>query len=112
MTLPGPVPERLRGEGHRFVVQFGQALGRPVEFYSGAAAQATEVLLAAIGRSNGSRASVTRQVFKATVRNGILGHFSFDRKGDTTAGSVTVYRVVDGRARIVGLLTPSPALVR
>jgi branched-chain amino acid transport system substrate-binding protein len=112
MTLPGPAPERLRGEGHRFVVQFGQALGRPVEFYSGAAAQATEVLLAAIGRSNGSRASVTRQVFKATVRNGILGHFSFDRKGDTTAGSVTVYRVVDGRARIVGLLTPSPALVR
>jgi hypothetical protein len=50
-------------------------------------------------------------VFETEVRDGILGTFSFDRNGDTTAGSVTVYRVVDGRPKLVGLITPSPALV-
>jgi hypothetical protein len=40
-----------------------------------------------------------------------LGTFSFDRSGDTTAGSVTVYRMVDGKPKLVGLITPSPALV-
>jgi hypothetical protein len=42
----------------------------------------------------------------------ILGSFSFDRNGGTTAGSVTIYRVVDGKPKLQGLITPSPALVR
>jgi branched-chain amino acid transport system substrate-binding protein len=112
MSLPAPAPERLRGEGRRFVAEFGRALGRPVEFYSVSAAQATEILLDAIARSDGTRASVTREVFKTRVHTGFFGSFSFDRNGDTTAGSVTIYRVVDGKPKLVGLITPSPALVR
>jgi hypothetical protein len=42
----------------------------------------------------------------------ILGSFSFDENGDTTAGSVTSYRVVAGKPKVVGLITPSRALVR
>ncbi len=45
------------------------------------------------------------------MRNGILRSFSFDRNGDTTAGSVTIYRVHGGKPDLVGLITPSPALV-
>jgi branched-chain amino acid transport system substrate-binding protein len=112
MSLPAPAPQRLRGEGRQFVADFGKALGRPVEFYSVAAAQATEILLDAIARSNGTRASVARGIFKTKVHNGILGSFSFDHNGDTTAGSVTIYRVVGGKPKLVGLITPSPALVR
>jgi branched-chain amino acid transport system substrate-binding protein len=112
MTLPAPAPERLGGEGRRFVADFEKALGRPVEFYSATAAQATEILLDAIARSNGTRASVDHEVFKTKVHNGILGSFSFDENGDTTAGSVTVYRVVDGKRKLVGLITPSTRLVR
>jgi branched-chain amino acid transport system substrate-binding protein len=112
MTLPAPAPQRLRGEGRQFVSDFEQALGQPVEFYAVAAAQATEILLDAIGRSDGTRASVTREVFQTKVHDGILGNFSFDHNGDTTAGSVTVYRVVDGKPKVAGLITPSPALVR
>jgi branched-chain amino acid transport system substrate-binding protein len=111
MTLPAPAPHRLRGEGRQFAADFSNALGRPVEFYSATAAQATEILLDAIARSDGTRRSVTREVFETEVRDGILGTFSFDRNGDTTAGSVTVYRVVDGKPKLVGLITPSPALV-
>jgi branched-chain amino acid transport system substrate-binding protein len=112
MSLPGAAPERLRGEGGHFVADFGHALGRPVEFYSASAAQATEILLDAIARSDGTRASVTREVFDAKVRDGILGSFTFNRKGDTTAGSVTIYRVVGGKPELVGLITPPPALAR
>jgi branched-chain amino acid transport system substrate-binding protein len=112
MSLPAPAPELLGGEGRRFVADFQKALGRPVEFYSASAAQATEILLDAIAQSDGTRASVTHQVFQTKVHNGILGSFSFDRNGDTTAGSVTIYRVVGGKAKLVGLITPSPTLVR
>ena len=112
MTLPAPAPQLLRGDGSRFVADFGNALGRPVEFYSASAAQAAEILLAAIAKSDGTRASVTREVFKTKVHNGILGSFSFDQNGDTTAGSLSVYRVVDGNPKLIGLITPSPSLVR
>lgn len=112
MSLPAPAPQRLGGDGRQFVADFGNALGRPVEFYSVTAAQATEILLDAIARSDGTRASVTREVFKTKVRNGTLGSFSFDRNGDTTAGSVTIYRVVDGKPKLVELITPPPTLVR
>ena len=39
-------------------------------------------MLDAIAKSNGSRLSVVRNVFRTRVRNGIMGTFAFDRKGD------------------------------
>src|SRR5213079_878584 len=112
VSFPAVPPERLRGEGRRFVAQFGNAIGRPVEAYSVATAQAAEVLLDAIATSDGTRASVTSNVLEARVKNGILGSFSFDRNGDTTAGAVTIYRVAGGKPRIFKVITPSPSLVR
>jgi branched-chain amino acid transport system substrate-binding protein len=104
-------PGRLPGEGQRFVSQFERAIGRPVEAYSVAAAQATEVLLDAIAESDGTRASVTSNVLKTKVTNGILGSFSFDRNGDTTAGAVTIYRIVRGSPMLVTVITPRPSLI-
>jgi ABC-type branched-subunit amino acid transport system substrate-binding protein len=77
-----------------------------------ATAEAAEVLLDAIARSNGTRASVTANVLGANIRNGILGNVSFDRNGDTTAGAVTIYRVVGGLPRVFAVITPPPSLVR
>jgi branched-chain amino acid transport system substrate-binding protein len=112
VSFPAVPPERLRGEGRRFVAQFGKAIGRSVEAYSVATAQAAEVLVDAIAKSDGSRASVTSNVFKTKVMNGILGSFSFDRNGDTTAGAVTIYRVVGGKPTVFTVITPPPSLVR
>ena len=112
VSFPAVPPEKLRGEGRRFVAQFGKAIGRPVEAYSVATAQATEVLLDAIARSDGSRASVTSEVFKTKVSNGVLGSFSFDRNGDTTAGQVTIYRIRSGKPVLFGVITPPRSLVR
>jgi hypothetical protein len=40
-------------------------------------------LLDAIGRSNGTRGSVVKELFKTNVKNGIMGTFRFDKNGDT-----------------------------
>lgn len=58
------------------------------------AAQAAQVLLDAIARSDGTRASVTKELFATRVRGGILGTFGFDRNGDTTEQKVTILRPI------------------
>jgi ABC-type branched-subunit amino acid transport system substrate-binding protein len=57
------------------------------------AAQATEIVLRAIARSDGTRASVLSQLRASRVRDGILGTFSFDDKGDMTPGWVPILRL-------------------
>ncbi len=57
------------------------------------AAQAAEVVLAAIARSDGTRASVLRELQATRVRGGILGTFRFDRNGDITPAKLAVLRV-------------------
>ena len=84
-------------------------------------AQATEILLDAIARSDGTRAGVIEELFTTRVRNGILGSFGFDRNGDTTLNEVTILRAeepgggstvksVDGAA-VDRVLVPPPKLV-
>src|SRR5206468_13081294 len=63
------------------------------------AAQATEVLLDAIARSDGARASVTKELLASHVRGGILGDFHFDADGDFDPSPVTIFRVVRGPRR-------------
>jgi hypothetical protein len=77
--------------GRAFLRSFGSTQpSRPQPSYAAAyAAQATEVLLAAIARSDGTRASVTKELFASDVRNGILGSFRFTPDGDMTPTPVT-----------------------
>jgi branched-chain amino acid transport system substrate-binding protein len=55
-------------------------------------AQAAEIMLDAIARSDGTRASVTRELRATRVEDGILGDIRFDDKGDLVEGPVTIYR--------------------
>jgi ABC-type branched-subunit amino acid transport system substrate-binding protein/DNA-binding beta-propeller fold protein YncE/predicted Ser/Thr protein kinase len=57
------------------------------------AAQATEVVLQAIAGSDGTRASVLRELRAIQVKDGILGDFRFDRYGDFTPAKITIFRV-------------------
>jgi len=54
--------------------------------------QATELVLAAIAGSDGTRASVLARLRAAKVRDGILGTFRFDRNGDMTPAWVPILR--------------------
>jgi ABC-type branched-subunit amino acid transport system substrate-binding protein len=70
-----------------------------------------EILLDAIAASDGTRAAVTRNVLRASVKNGPLGTFHFDAAGDTTANRMGIYRITRGRGRFQTAVDPPPALL-
>jgi branched-chain amino acid transport system substrate-binding protein len=121
VSLAGAVTERLPPAGTRFVRRFGKTqAGVAIQPFAVYAAQATEVLLDAIARSDGTRASVLEELFATRVRDGLLGSFTFDANGDITESPVTILRVVRGggpsRTGIEGgvvdrVVRPSPRLV-
>jgi branched-chain amino acid transport system substrate-binding protein len=101
VTTTGRANESLGPAGRRFLREFtGTQPGGsvPSEAYALEAAQATEALLEAIRRSNGTRASVTRELRRLKIEDGILGTFSFDENGDMTPAAISVFRVT-GKGR-------------
>jgi branched-chain amino acid transport system substrate-binding protein len=58
------------------------------------AAQETDVLLSAIAHSNGTRASVTKQLFHYRAKNGVLGSFAITPNGDPSRSIVLAYRLI------------------
>ena len=77
--------------GRQFARDFG-SLESPT-FGVLPAAQATELVLDAIARSDGTRESVLKEIQGARVRNGILGDFRIDKNGDITPARIAVFRV-------------------
>src|SRR5207248_3758117 len=73
VSVAGQPNENLGSVGKKFVKDFGatQSSGQ-VDPYSSYAAQAIEVMLTAIGNSDGSRAGTSDQLFKTNVTNGII----------------------------------------
>ncbi len=104
--------DRLPVAGRTFAATVRAITGVSPDNFSMAAAQATEVLLDAIARSDGTRSSVVRQLFKTRVTNGLLGSFTFDHNGDTTADTVTIHRIVRARSTVYAVPTPPAALLR
>ena len=77
--------------GRQFLTRFAATEHHvPVDPSALYAAQATEVMLDAIARSNGTRPSVTRALFTSCVHNGILGSFCFNANGDPTVAPVAI----------------------
>jgi branched-chain amino acid transport system substrate-binding protein len=113
VSLGGTVNERLPAAGARFVERFGNTQpGVDIEPSAVYAAQAAEVLLDAIARSEGTRESVLEELFATSVRDGLLGSFRFDANGDITEAPVTVLRVVRGGSGVVErVVRPSATLV-
>lgn len=97
VTAPGIPPQALPAAGKRFVHQFGAALTEPRALGAPEAAQATEVLLDAIARSDKTRASVVKELLATRITNGILGSFSFDQNGDIIPRPVGIYRFHYGK---------------
>jgi branched-chain amino acid transport system substrate-binding protein len=92
-TTATPV-EQLTPAGQRFVREFAPTQpGGSIPPYVLETAQAAEVLLEAISRSDGSRASVLKELRAIQVTDGILGSFRFDANGDKTPGAITAYRI-------------------
>jgi ABC-type branched-subunit amino acid transport system substrate-binding protein len=94
LSSPGLPVERLGERGRRFVRDFAATRpGQPVDGFAVYAAAATEVLLDAIARSDGTRASVSRQILETRLPDSIIGPLRLDRNGDLIDPPVTIMRV-------------------
>jgi branched-chain amino acid transport system substrate-binding protein len=122
VSLGGAVTERLPPAGAHFVRRFAEMqAGAEIDPSTVYAAQAAEVLLDAIARSDGTRDSILEALFATRVDDGLLGSFRFDENGDITESPITILRVARGGAssRIPSLeggivervVRPSPSLV-
>ena len=97
VSIAGLPREKLGPAGKKFLADFGKAEGRQIDPYAVYAAQSAVILLDAIARSNGTRNSVTAEVFKTKVTGGIMGTFGFDKNGDITAKAISFYTIKDGK---------------
>ena len=109
-TTPGVDPQGVTGPGRELIDRLREAVGEPHP-YAVSAVQATDLLLDAIARSDGTRRSVISELFASEVRGGVLGDFSVTPTGDTTANQVTVYRIENGERRLDRVLNPPLSLV-
>jgi branched-chain amino acid transport system substrate-binding protein len=111
ISVAGLPNSALKGAGKSFVTNFTKAVGVP-DPYSVYAAQATEVMVQAIAQSDGSKADVTKQLFKVNLKNSILGNVSFNANGDVTSNPVTIYKVSGKAAPTLKVITPPKSLVK
>ena len=106
ITQPGVPVDQLKGAGKEFVDGFTEAVGKAPNPYTAYAAQAAQVLLAAIEKGGTDRAAVSSALFETDVTDGIIGSFQIDENGDTTLGLVSVYQVKNGEETYVKSVTP------
>jgi ABC-type branched-subunit amino acid transport system substrate-binding protein len=81
----------------------GPAKSVPSGAYIPETAQLTQLALAAIARSDGTRASVLHALRQTRVTNGPLGTFAFDTNGDRTPATFTIVRIT-GRGHPAGVI--------
>jgi len=107
ISYPGIPVTSLKGAGAKFVAGFTKVNNRKLpDPYTAYAAQAAQVLLGAIAKSNGTRADATSKLFNLNVTNGVLGNFSINKNGDTTLGTVTFGQMNGQNAKLVTLILP------
>lgn len=103
------------GAGREFINAFLADTGvSRVEPYTAYAAQAAQVLLAAIAAGGDDRAAIIDNMLGSVVTDGILGSFSINEEGDrapgdVSSGAITVYEGPDWKD--VKVITPSIDLV-
>ena len=112
VSVAGLPNNALKGAGKAFVKAFSKADHRAPDPYSVYAAQAADVMIQAIAQSNGTRADVTKQLFKVNLQSSILGNVTFNANGDVTSNPVTIYKVKGSTYPPYKVIVPPKALVK
>jgi len=106
------VPARaLPPAGRAFAEEFRRRYSQYPCCLSVNAAQAAQLVLDAIARSDGSRDKVRAALFQADVKGGLIGDFKIDRYGDTTLAKMGLYRIKEGEGRFEGSISPRADLL-
>jgi ABC-type branched-subunit amino acid transport system substrate-binding protein len=125
VTLAGPAAKRfyvseygiandkLPPRGRQFLEAFAAARGGDAgpDLSASYGAQGAELLLDAIARSDGTRASVLTEIRRTRIKGGILGNIAFGPTGDIVEAPFTFYRVGAEQFvpdRVVVVRTPLP----
>jgi branched-chain amino acid transport system substrate-binding protein len=110
-SVAGVGIDQYKGAALEFIDGFKATLGgKAVDPYAILGAQAAQVMLGAIEKSDGTRASVIDEVFKTQVDNGLIGDFSFNENGDLSgaSGAAVQFTIYEGTDHLKTLLTTSP----
>jgi branched-chain amino acid transport system substrate-binding protein len=102
-SVAGVPIEDFGPAGQEFIDQFATRVGdQPVDPYGVYGAQAAQIVLEAIARSDYSRAGVIEQLFATEVSDGFLGDFSFNENGDPTlaTGAVVGFTIFRGEEQL------------
>jgi len=115
-SVAGVGIDKYKGAALDFINGFKATLkGKPVDPYAILGAQAGQVLLDAIEKSDGSRTDVISKVYATHVTNGLIGDFSFNHNGDLSGakGAAVLFTIYNGTNHLTTLLTtgPDPKLV-
>jgi ABC-type branched-subunit amino acid transport system substrate-binding protein len=101
VSLPVAATQSVTPAGHRVLAAFQKTQrGAPLPSgtYLPETLQAAETVVAAIARSDGTRASVLDQIRTSRTTSGILGGFDFDRDGDMTPAPFAILRITGGHS--------------
>jgi branched-chain amino acid transport system substrate-binding protein len=92
MSVAGVPVDAFTGAAAEYVQQLqeGPLAGKAIDPYAIYGAQSAQIVLDAIGASDGSRTSVIEEMFATEVENGLLGDFGFNENGDPTNASGAV----------------------
>ena len=99
MSIAGQPIDSFTGAAKEFVdgLLAGPLAGKSIDPYAIYGGQSAQVLLDAIGNSDGSREDVIAKLFDTNVTDGLLGTFTFSADGDPVAEegatvAITVYK--------------------
>jgi branched-chain amino acid transport system substrate-binding protein len=109
-SVPGQVPQNLKGQGKKLVGELEKEVGGAVELYAPYAGQAASVVLNAIAKG-GDRSGVIGAVLSTKVHNGITGSFDILPSGDPSVGPITV-SVARKTFSPFSVVEPSASLVK
>jgi branched-chain amino acid transport system substrate-binding protein len=111
-TVAGVGIDQYKGAALEFIDGFKTEKlgGKEVDPYAILGAQAAQVVLDAIERSDGSRASVIEEVFKTEIEDGLIGDFSFNENGDLSGatGAAVLFTIYEGTTELKTVETTSP----
>jgi branched-chain amino acid transport system substrate-binding protein len=117
MSVAGVPIDAFTGAAAEYIQQLqeGPLAGKPIDPYAIYGAQAAQIVLDAIGNSDGSREDIIAKIFETEVENGLLGDFGFNENGDPTnaTGAVvgfTMYVATD-KLETSDNFSPDPATV-
>jgi branched-chain amino acid transport system substrate-binding protein len=114
LTIGGQSPNDLKNKaGAAFVKAFKAKYHvKQLQAYTAYGAEAAQVLLNAIAKSDGTRSGVTKKLYNLSLPQAIIGSLKIDAFGDPNLGAVTVQKVEGQDINTVKVVTPTAALAK